>query len=284
MKPTLDIDLVRTFHAVVSAGKFSAAAAHLHKSPASISVHIQRLEDIAGGRLLCRDNQSISLTPLGRRLLASTTALLHAHDRVLSELHGPDLAGRITMGVPDDYAAHVIRDILPVFTATWPNVVLEVKTAPSYTLQALWAREKLQLIIMAQPKSSDAKRADMLVSTRPVWVAAKSGRSEWHDPLPLALYAADCPYREAMIQSLKQHARKWRVVLDSASSQAINACVEAGLGITLIDHAKVTAKMQVLDTLPVIAEHEIVLLRSPSTTGDAAIDLLTQAIRHRFRL
>ena len=188
------------------------------------------------------------------------------------------------MGVPDDYAAHVIRDILPVFTATWPNVVLEVKTAPSYTLQALWAREKLQLIIMAQPKSSDAKRADMLVSTRPVWVAAKSGRSERHDPLPLALYAADCPYREAMIQSLKQHARKWRVVLDSASSQAINACVEAGLGITLIDHAKVTAKMQVLDTLPVIAEHEIVLLRSPSTTGDAAIDLLTQAIRHRFRL
>ncbi|WP_146053934.1 helix-turn-helix domain-containing protein, partial [Pseudomonas syringae] len=44
MTPTLDIELIRTFHAVARIGKFSAAAEQLHKSPAAVSVHIQRLE------------------------------------------------------------------------------------------------------------------------------------------------------------------------------------------------------------------------------------------------
>ncbi len=73
MTTILDIELVRTFHAVARIGKFSAAAAHLHRSPAAVSVHTQRLEAVAGGRLLNRDNQSVSLTALGKRLLLSTT-------------------------------------------------------------------------------------------------------------------------------------------------------------------------------------------------------------------
>ena len=56
MTAILDIDLLRTFHAVVRIGKFSAAAEQLHKSPAAVSVHIQRLEAVAGGR----DQQALS--------------------------------------------------------------------------------------------------------------------------------------------------------------------------------------------------------------------------------
>lgn len=152
MTAILDIDLIRTFHAVARIGKFSAAADHLHKSPAAVSVHIQRLEAVAGGRLLNRDNQSVSLTALGQRLLVATTELLSTHDRVLADLHGTRLAGRITLGVPDEYADHVIRDILPTFAAAWPNVVLELKTAPSYALRDLVQRGKLQAAVIAQPK------------------------------------------------------------------------------------------------------------------------------------
>lgn len=94
MTAILDIDLLRTFHAVVRIGKFSAAAEHLHKSAAAVSVHIQRLEAVAGGRLLNRDNQSVSLTVLGKRLLLSTTELLRTHDHVQRRLaeRGPGAA------------------------------------------------------------------------------------------------------------------------------------------------------------------------------------------------
>lgn len=100
MNAILDIDLLRTFHAVVRIGKFSAAAGQLHKSPAAVSVHIQRLEAVAGGRLLHRDNQSVSLTALGKRLLASTAELLHAHDRVLADLHGTIWSGALRWVCP----------------------------------------------------------------------------------------------------------------------------------------------------------------------------------------
>lgn len=284
MSGVLDIELVRTFHAVARSGKFKIAAEQLHKSPAAISVHIQRLEAVAGGRLLDRDNQSVDLTALGRRLLISTTDLLSTHDRVLAELHGPRLVGRIKLGVPDEYAAHVIRDILPVFAAAWPNVVLEVKTAPSHSLRDYVQRGKLHAAVMTQPKEQDGGQAHVLVGTTPVWVGAAISLFEWSDPLPLAVHAADCPYRSAMLESLKQSGRKWRIVLDSPSSQAIKACVEAGLAITLIDRARVSESMRILDGLPHVPEHEVVFLRSSTAQTNEAIELLAQAIHQHFRL
>ncbi|MCI3946467.1 transcriptional regulator, LysR family [Pseudomonas syringae] len=284
MTAILDIELVRTFHAVVRTGKFSAAAEQLHKSPAAVSVHIQRLEAVAGGRLLDRDNQAVSLTVLGKRVLVSTTELLSTHDRVLADLHGTHLAGRITLGVPDEYAVHVIRDILPVFAAGWPNVVLELKTAPSYTLREQVLRGKLQAAVIAQPKGQLNTDTVFLVSTKPVWVGPATMTRASTDPLPLAVHAAQCPYREAMMASLKNDGRKTRVVLESPSSQAIKACVEAGLAISLIDRSGVTDAMQILNDLPEIAEHEIVFLRAPASQPDEAVSLLAQAMQKYFRV
>lgn len=282
MTAILDIELVRTFHAVARIGKFSAAAEQLHKSPAAVSVHIQRLEAVAGGRLLNRDNQSVSLTALGKRLLVSTTELLSTHDRVLADLHGTHLAGRITLGVPDEYAVHVIRDILPTFAAAWPNVVLELKTAPSYALRDLVQRGKLQAAVIAQPMGQVS--AHVLVVTTPVWVGPTHTTVASMDPLPLAVHAVQCPYRQAMMETLKHSGRRSRVVLESPSNQAIKACVEAGLAISLIDRAMVTDNMQILDGLPVIPEHEVVFLRSSSSHDDEAVNLLAQAMQQHFRL
>ncbi|WP_053144969.1 LysR family transcriptional regulator [Pseudomonas sp. P97.38] len=284
MTAILDIDLVRTFHAVARIGKFNAAAQLLHKSPAAVSVHIQRLEVVAGGRLFNRDNQAVSLTTLGKRLLLATTELLRTHDRVLADLQGTRLAGRITLGVPDEYADHVIRDILPTFASAWPNVVLELKTAPSYALRDLVQRGKLQAAVVTQPKGEPDAQAQVLVSTKPVWVGPAQMAIASMEPLPLAVHATQCPYRQAMIESLRQSGHKTRIVLESPSNQAVKACVEAGLAISLIDRARVTSSMRILDDLPAIADHEVVFVRSQASHADEAVDLLGRALQQHFRL
>ncbi|SEO06187.1 LysR family transcriptional regulator [Pseudomonas sp. NFACC39-1] len=284
MPAILDIELIRTFHAVARIGKFSAAAQQLHKSPAAVSVHIQRLEAVAGGRLLNRDNQAVSLTALGKRLLSSTTELLSTHDRVLADLQGTRLAGRITLGVPDEYADHVIRDILPTFAAGWPNVVLELRTAPSYALRDQVQRGKLQAAVIARPKAQPGTESLLLTSTSPVWVGPINSVIASTQPLPLAVHAAQCPYRQAMIEALRQCARKSRIVLESPSTQAVKASVEAGLAISLIDRARVTDKMQILDSLPVVPEHEVVFMRSQASHADEAVNLLSHAMQQHFRL
>jgi DNA-binding transcriptional LysR family regulator len=284
MTAILDIDLLRTFHAVVRVGKFSAAAEQLHKSPAAVSVHIQRLEAVAGGRLLNRDNQSVSLTVLGKRLLISTTELLRTHDQALADLHGTDLAGRITLGVPDEYAAHVIRDILPTFSAAWPNVVLELKTGPSYALRELVQRGKLQAAVIAQCEGNIGPDTERLMSTTPVWVGPVSTSVALDDPLPLAAHALKCPYREAMVELLRASGRRSRIILESHSNQAVKACVEAGLAISVIDRVKVTERMRILEGLPAIPDHDIVFMRSPASRGDEAVELLARAMQKSFRM
>ncbi|WP_434610479.1 LysR family transcriptional regulator [Pseudomonas sp. R1-7] len=283
MTAILDIELIRTFHAVARLGKFSGAAEQLHKSPAAVSVHIQRLEAVAGGRLLNRDNQAVSLTALGKRLLISTTELLATHDRVLADLHGTRLAGRITLGVPDEYADHVIRDILPTFTAAWPNVILELKTAPSYALREQVQRGKLQAAVLTLPKGQ-RQAEEVLVTTTPVWVAAIHATASLTEPLALAVHAPQCPYRQIMLQALRQTGRRVRIVLESPSNQAVKACVEAGLAISLIDRGRVTKNMRILSDLPVIPDHEVVFMRSEASYTEEAIDLLGEAMQQRFRL
>ncbi|WP_241070141.1 LysR substrate-binding domain-containing protein [Achromobacter insuavis] len=282
MNPVLDIELLRTFQAVAQLGQFRAAAEHVHRSPAAVSMHIQRLEAVAGGRLLERDNQSVTLTPLGKRLLAGTADLLRRHDKVLEDLRGTDLTGRIKLGVPDEYAVHVIRDVLPLFAAAWPNVVLDVSTAPSLTLRAQVERGRLHLALAVRPARA-GPAAQVLARTTPVWVGSATRTGDLPRPLPLALHATHCPYRDAMTGALDQAGRAWRIVLSSPSSRAVEACVEAGLGISLVDRSRITAGMRVLEALPAIAAHEIVLLRAASALEDPAANQLDSILRKHFR-
>lgn len=284
MSAILDIELLLTFHAVARSGRFKAAAEQLHKSPAAISTHVQRLEGLVGGRLFERDNQSVMLTALGTRLLASTRELLRAHDRVLAELQGGAVAGRIRLGVPDEYADHVIRDILPAFAEQRPNVVLEVKTGPSLTLREQVRRGRLHAAVAVVPCDQPADGQQVLARTTPVWSGAANGPATHDDPLPLAVYAAACPYREVMLGALQASGRRWRLVLESPSSQAVRACVETGMAITLMDRARVTERMVILEGLPAIAQHEIVFIKSSRGGPDDLLQLLGQIIGQRFRL
>ncbi len=58
----LDHALLRTFLACVDAMSFSRAAARVHKSPATVSMQIQRLEDRIGKPLFVRDTRNLEDT------------------------------------------------------------------------------------------------------------------------------------------------------------------------------------------------------------------------------
>ncbi|MFF7708902.1 LysR substrate-binding domain-containing protein [Pseudomonas sp. NPDC007930] len=279
--PTLDIELLKTFHAIARLGKFRAAAQLLHKSPAAISVHVQRLEALAGGRLLERDNQAVTLTALGLRVLGATGALLSAHDQALAHIQGPPLEGRVTLGVPDEYVVHVIEDILPAFAAQWPQVAVEVVTAPSYSLVEQVQQGHLQLAVASQPLAQPRADGELLQRTTPVWVCGLRYVANPGSPLPLALYAAPCPYHDAAREALAASGQAWRVVLDTQSGQAVRACIEAGLAIGIVDRGRITERMRLLSGLPALPEHRILLLRQPRERSEAAT-VLARMIGQRF--
>jgi DNA-binding transcriptional LysR family regulator len=184
--------------------------------------------------------------------------------------------------VPDEYAGHVIRDILPVIVARWPRVMLEVETAASGVLTGEFRRGRLDMAVIVRPAGGEHDGRH-LVATTPVWVAAPALAKALPDSLPLALHAADCPYRDVMLAALTSAGRPWRVLLASPSAGAVETCVEAGLALSVVDRSRVTPAMQIVETLPPIGVHQAVVL-AHSSDGDDAVGAIGSVLAQHFRL
>jgi DNA-binding transcriptional LysR family regulator len=288
MQLTLDIELLRTFQAVMRFQQFLAAATYLNRSPSAVSLHIRRLEEIAGGRLLERDNQNVALTALGRRFALQSAELLDVHDRILSALSAPAVSGRVRLGISEEYAAALLKGLIGPLSSTYPQIELEVETGSSGRLDARLQSGQLDLAMLVEPV--DGPDNPLTVSrfgtTEPVWVAAHDFQLPQGKPLPLALHGKGCPYRAVAIESLKRDNRPWRMVVTSASASALETTICTGLAIGIIDRSRLGPQMRILsgeDGLPALPLHDIKLVAAPGNTG-AACEAVIELIGDRFRL
>ncbi|MDQ3202020.1 MAG: LysR family transcriptional regulator [Pseudomonadota bacterium] len=287
MSETLEIDLLRTFHAIVRFGQFLAASHFLNKSPSAVSLHVRRLEALAGGRLLERDNQTVTLTPLGRRFALQTAELLQLHDRLLAGFTAPVASGRIRLGISEEYAAAVLGCTLPHLTSDFPGIELEVETGNSGRLSVRLERGQLDMALLVEPvdvAAPDTRCVKTFGVTEPVWVAAHDYTLDPSKPVPLALHSKGCPYRAVAIDNLSRLGRRWRTVIISAGVTALDAAIEAGLAIGIVDRARVGEGMRVLtlaDGFPELPVHELRLMSAPGELS-AAAEVLVGLIGHDF--
>lgn len=282
MSRVLDIDLLRSFHAVARFGRFNTAADHLGKSTSAVSVHIRRLEEIAGARLLERDNQGVVLTPRGRQFILDSMALLAEHDRLLAALGAAPLEGRVRFGIPEEYAGRFVGELLPLFAVEHPGVELDIEVASSETLSVLFDRQRLDAVVTVTPGTVPSAGA-LLSEARPVWVAGKDFRALSNPVLPLALHATGCPYREAAITALKEDGRCWRPVVSTSNSEAITRAVAGGFAVALMDRGHLPEGLLVVPErfgLPQVPTCRIVYR---SHEGNAAQGRLGDALRLFFR-
>jgi DNA-binding transcriptional LysR family regulator len=81
----LDIDLIRSFFAVVAHGSLNKAATHLRVSQSTLTRQMQQLEQAVGGALLERGSAGVALTATGHALHAGMAPVLLDYDRVLAQ-------------------------------------------------------------------------------------------------------------------------------------------------------------------------------------------------------
>ncbi|WP_010176266.1 LysR substrate-binding domain-containing protein [Pseudomonas sp. PAMC 25886] len=236
MSKQLNIDLLRTFHAVARFQRFNEAANHVHRSASTVTTQIQKLEDQVGQRLFNRSNQGVELTMYGKKLLGETTEFLKSHDRLLASLTPQRMQGKIRLGLPDSYAPDFMQDFLPRLVADNPLLELEVEARSSGELLTLFGSQQLDLalIVSAQP----LEQGERLGEIQPLWVAAEHFSSPPQAPLPIAVQLTGCPYRAAAIRALKEHGTYYRVLLESASSPAVEACIRSGMAVGLVEESR----------------------------------------------
>ncbi len=259
--PLLDIDLLRTFVAIIDEGSFAAAANKVGRSPSAISMQVKRLEDTTGTELLRRDARSVRLTAEGETLLGFARQFMDLNRRAIGALGRPELEGQLHLGLPDDYGETVLPSMLRRFSESYPSVVVDVTMQNTRETLALFDRGKLDVAVFSfDEDGGNAVGAECLFTDALVWVGAPGGTAHLHDPLPLAMWDESCVWRRSALAALERVERPWRVAYTCAHTPGQRAAVRAGIAIAPVSRIFAGDDVRILgeaDGLPPMNDYSI---------------------------
>lgn len=255
--PDFQIDWLRAFVAVVDAGSLSAAAPLLHRSQSAVSMQIKKLESVLGKPVLSRGPRHMEITAAGTELLSYARRMLELQAQTHAAVFGPQLEGRIRLGVPDDYASVYLTPVLRSFAGRHHGVEIELTCEQSTSLIPKVVRGDLDLALVSRDKP---QRGRLLFQEPLVWVGAPQFEVWRKNPLPIAVYESGSLARAEAMAALAARRRNYRVVYHSSSLAGQVAAVESGLAVAVLTRCSVPATLQLLQNLP--KEFELPALRS----------------------
>ncbi|PAU38793.1 LysR family transcriptional regulator [Vibrio coralliilyticus] len=270
----LQIDWLKSFVAIVDAGSLSNATASVHRSQSAVSMHLKKLENATGRRLIVRGSRSIDLTEEGQVLLGYARRILDLHSEAQAAFHGNELVGQVKLGVPEDYAAEYLTPILRNFASRFAGVEIELDCEQSTSLIPRVESNDLDLALVSR---DNASRGTLLFQEPMVWVGAPQFEVWRRETLPIAVYESSSLARRSAINSLAKHGRPYKVVYNSSSVAGQIAAVESGLAVAVFTQCSVPEHLEVLGHehgLGSLEPMEVAVYRSKASKGSRAVDYL----------
>jgi DNA-binding transcriptional LysR family regulator len=242
--PDLELDLLRAFVAVAESGSFTAAAEVVGRSQSAVSQKVLRLEEILQRRVFERTSRSLSLTHEGEQLLVAARRMLEFNDGIMRQMREPLRAGRLRLGVSEDFIPSELPKLLARFSRLHPGVRIDLMTGLSCDLLAAHDAGELDAVIAK--KDGAAQRGRVVWREPLVWMAAADYQVDSSRPARLVMLRPPCTYRDIMITALDTVRREWVATCTASSLQGVQAAVAGGLGVTVLGRSFVREGMQVL--------------------------------------
>lgn len=243
MTANLDTALLRTFVAVCDHAGMTAAGHALHLTQGAVSQQVGRLESALGTPLFVRSRRGVRLTPAGERLIGRAREMLALHDELWADMTGRVVAGRVTLGVPDDLVA-MLAPVVKGFVEDHPRVELSLVCASSSDLSAEVGRGVVDVAVVEEPHESAV--GEVVALDRLVWVGDRDGRAHLARPLPVSVVSQSCAFRPVVLDALCRDGRDWRTVFENGSLAATLATVRMGLAVTALLESTAPADLAVL--------------------------------------
>src|SRR5215472_131825 len=167
----LDLDLLRSFVSVVDAGGFTRAGERVHRTQSTVSQQIRRLEQSLGRALLHRDGKHATPTDEGERLLSYARRILALAEEARDAVARPMADGIVRIGIPEDFAATRLTELLSEFARSRPGLRLNVRCDLSVNLRRDIERGELDLALLKR----DARDGEAIASwpERLHWVTSR---------------------------------------------------------------------------------------------------------------
>jgi DNA-binding transcriptional LysR family regulator len=267
----MDLDLLRSFVSVVDAGGFTRAGERVHRTQSTVSQQIRRLEETLGRPLLHRNGKRASPTEEGERLLSYARRILALADEARDAVARPTGGGIVRLGIPEDFAAHGLTEILSEFAGSRPDLRLDVRCDLSIDLRRDLERSELDVALFKR----DQGDADAMWCwpERLRWVTSRRQPVDIRrNPLPLVVFPQGCLYRNRAIHALESAGRAWHIAYTSPNFSGIQAAVSVGLGVSILPDSAILAEHRVLGSkhgFPPIDNTEVALLTTTNASPAA---------------
>ncbi|MDR7286455.1 DNA-binding transcriptional LysR family regulator [Pseudomonas corrugata] len=266
--PTLDLELLRTFIAVVDHHSFAEAGAQLDRTQSSVTQHMQRLEQLVGVNLFEKRGRQKQLTEAGLQLLRHARQMLSLNDEALNSLRESSLSGVLRIGSPHDIADTILPPILSHIARSAPRLRLEIDVGRSPFLMEDLHRGKIDMVISTR---EDSNLEGFALRTSPVWwICSAQYIHNPGEPLPLILVDEPSIYRRYALQVLERANIPWRQAYLASNLIGIKAATRAGLGVTARSMEMLGPDMRVLgetDGLPRLPDVTYHLWIRPNTVN-----------------
>jgi DNA-binding transcriptional LysR family regulator len=226
----LDMELLRTFVAIVERESFASAAEAVHRTQSAVTQQMQRLETQIDRTLFRKHGREKRLTEDGLKLLEYSRRMLALNDEACSAITGSTVTGEVRIGAPVDVADTILPNLLQRFSKTFPSLRMVIDVGRSPFLMQAMKRGEIDMTI--SPRDQPEFRRVTLRTSPTVWICAADYRFERDQPLDLIIADEPSLFRRLALEHLERSGIAWRVTYVAPTLPGIRAAVRAGLGVT----------------------------------------------------
>ena len=251
-------------------GSVTGAARLLNRTQAAVSLQIKRLEDQLAMPLFERDHKRLTLVGAGEQLIGLAQRLVAMNDEVVDSMTTPTFEGEVRLGLPVDLIVTYAPPILRRFNEKWPGVRVSLTASNSQELVEDLDRGRIDLALTTDLEPG-GRGIETLARDDLVWVGAPGGSAQRRSPLPLAIGGKNCRFRPVVFEALRQAEIDWRVVVEVANQDAVNATVVAGISVSVMLRETVPAALEGLPEeagLPPLPTFALNLRLPPTGTNE----------------
>lgn len=283
MRPTFDMDALRTMVVGTELGSFARAASQLGRSQSAISMQLKKLEDQAGKPLFRRSGRGLTPTEAGDALLAYARRIIALNDEAAVSLGVSVDFATVRIGLPQDFFEDVMPSAITRYSRERPDVHVEIRAGRNYALEEEVVAGRLDAALAFAMPGSTAQ-GTRLASLPMLWLAGKLASNLANGPLPLVLFDHPCLFRQTGLQVLERKRLKWRLALTTPSLPGIWATIRSTPGLTIrTGHRLPTGIRDIGDelNLPKLPRIELRIIKANQLSPAAAnfCEILEEIIR-----
>lgn len=290
---------LRYFVTLAQELNFTRAAELCFVGQSTLSAGLKELEDSLGVRLVERDRQNVSITPIGLDVLERAKLILASTQDLLkfASAAGKSMTSTIRLGVIPTIAPFLLPHVLPAIREQYPNLKIALREDLTVNLLERVADHRLDFALIALPFDTAGFLVKELLNDE-FWLVAREGDpaikgKEIQMPAKMAdrlllLEEGHC-LRDHTMQACKRSDIQNVDGIEATSLLTLLQMVESGMGIALLPEMAVKggllngSELIARPLSPPAPKRVIALVARPSTAHLEELNALATAIQEQFQ-